>query len=135
MSKPKPYQLAIPTDRIYFSDDDWWDIYLYPTRRMRKAFRRAAVSSIRLNGAADIDFSDPDEVRKFAMANISDVDLDSTDDAILLHGTAGWSFGSEISTENIDSMPDHYTQVVLDRLSDLYRERTEEEEKKSSETS
>ena len=77
-----------------------------------------------------MDFTDTVQVSQYLLAHPDRMDLDSVDDALLLVGTAEWSWDAPVSTETIDAMPDQIVRRVLERLRNLFAEPGEPEQKK-----
>ena len=122
------------TERIEFGDDNWWEVRTVVTRGMRKAFNRAqtlgVLGNIKLNGDSDIDLTDASARRALLLAHLSELDLDALDDAYLLQGTVATSLVSTITPAMLDTIPDQYTNAVLERLRVLYAPLSEEALKK-----
>ena len=115
------------TERVELPDGNFWEIRTVITRGMRKAFRRAGLQI--LAHADGVDLSDPEAFKKVVMANPGALDLDTIDDAYLLHGTASWSYPEPVSLEAIDKLPEKDVTVVLARMRELYAEVTEDARK------
>ena len=122
------------TERIEFGDGNWWEVRTVVTRGMRKAFNRAqtlgVLGNIKLNGDSDIDLTDASARRALLLAHLSELDLDALDDAYLLQGTVATSLVSTITPAMLDTIPDQYTNAVLERLRVLYAPLSEEALKK-----
>ena len=122
------------TERIEFGDDNWWEVRTVVTRGMRKAFNRAqtlgVLGNIKLNGDSDIDLTDASARRALLLAHLSELDLDALDDAYLLQGTVATSLVDTITPAMLDTIPDQYTNAVLERLRVLYAPLSEEALKK-----
>lgn len=121
-----------PYEQIELPEGQWWQIYTEVTRRMRKAFNRAALKGLggglKSNGQI-MDFSDQNAMQQLLMAHLDQVDTDSVDDAYLLVGTRAYSFGEEVTLEAIDGLPDRYIQPVLARMRELYGQDMEENQR------
>ena len=119
-------------ERLDLPDGHWWEIITEPTRGMRKVFRTAGLS---VGGEALANADSPellaneDERTAFLMQHAMELNLDALDDAFLLHGTSAWSFDCEITSANIDALPDKFTAPVLQRMNECYAVNQEEEKK------
>ena len=120
-------------ERIDLGNGQWWDIYTVCSRGMRKAFRKAGLNVLgaSLSDGLEIDLTDPDSVRRAAMAHPDALNLDAIDDAYLVHGTHAWSFEVPFGLEAIDRLEDGLVGQVLGRMQELYAEQTEEARKNS----
>jgi hypothetical protein len=111
------------SERIDLGDGDWWDIRAVVTRGMRKKFRSAVISSIQTKNGA-IDLSDSDAITEYIRTHMGDVDLDSLEDAYLLHGTVSFHIDGKtrekVDIEVIDAVDDTKVEPVLSRMHDLY---------------
>ncbi len=113
------------TERIELPEGAWVEIRTVVSHRMRKAFRKAGIASVLSggsNGSGPLDLSDPEAVRTYIMAHPEKWDLNTVDDAFLLHGITAWSWPEPITAEALDSLPDAWVESVLIRLRALYTE-------------
>ena len=112
--------------------DGWWEIWVVPTRGMRKMFRAAVGNAIagklHLNGNA----ADPEALKAALIAQAGNFDLNLVDDGYLVHGTKDWSWPEPVTAAFIDTLPDPWVDKVLARMRVLYAETTEEEQKKDT---
>ena len=116
-------------ERIELPNGQWAEIKTVVSRRMRKAFRKAGIASVMgggSNGAGPLDLSDAEGIRAYIMAHPEKWDLNTVDDAFLLHGVIAWSWPEPITAEALDALPDAWVESVLIRLRALYTEATPE---------
>jgi len=120
MTKNKVQMFQVPVERIEFDDGHWWEIYTEPTRGMRKRLREASSKNYTIPKNADVNFESIDDVRKYILAHPECLNLDVTDDVLLLVGTSDWSFDLDITVDSLDKLPDRYTDHVLGALSQYF---------------
>ncbi len=117
----------IPTKRIDFEDGSWWEVYTSPTRGMRKQLRTAGQRSYKLPpDVQDFDPEDPASLRRLLIQHPDSINLDIYDDTLLLVGTAAWSYDMDITSENIDMLPEQHINAVLEQLRVHFAEVTDE---------
>jgi hypothetical protein len=127
MTKVKKPPVADGVEVLEFEFGGWWAFHMEPTRRMRKAFRKASLGMLAIDGIEELDTADEDAVKAFYLAHPTEVDIDSLEDAYLLNGTVDWSWPEEVTLDAIDSRLDRHTALVLVRVKALYNEEDEEE--------
>ena len=116
------------TERVQFEDGNWWDIRAIVTRRMRKAFRKAALRVVGggLAMSNGLDLTDPEALRTHLIGHASALELDVVDDAFLLEGTVAWSWDTPVTLEAVDALPEANVNLGLARLRLLYAEADQE---------
>jgi hypothetical protein len=114
------------TKRIDLGDGDWWDYLPVITRGMRKKLRAASLLAFNLGGDA-VDLTDEDSAAEYLRANISKMDPDAVEDALLMVGTYAFSVGSvklkkstNLTIEMIDALPDDKVARALEGIRDAY---------------
>lgn len=110
----------------------WWEIWVTPTRGMRKMFRAATMNAIagkvHLNGNSN----DPEALKAALVSQMGNFDLNLVDDGYLVHGTKAWSWPEPVTAAFIDTLPDPWVEKVLGRMRELYSETPEEAQKKDT---
>lgn len=121
--------MAEDTERISLPDGSWWEIRTVVSRRMRKEFRKAGLRGFAsgLRNGHQVDWEDPEALRKAILSNPEAWDLDAVDDAYLLQGTIAWSRPEPFSLEAVDALPEALVAPVLVRMRAYYAEMPEAE--------
>jgi hypothetical protein len=121
----------LAVERIHLPDGGWWDIRTYLTRGMEKAVTRAslaAIPAILPNGKKDMTAQG---ITDQLLSNMNVVDTGRIEDAYLLHGTVGYSYGLTIDLNIIDALDSGIVRQVLNRMFELYNaQKLSEEERK-----
>lgn len=130
--------MAEGVERIELLGGNWWEFRTVVTRRMRKAFRRAAfgglLAALGESNGHPVDLADAEAIRQAVMAHPDKVDLDVVDDAYLLHGTVAFSYAVQVTAEAIDGVAEEEVEIVLARMREFYQEMSGEKRQAFFET-
>ena len=124
--------VELPFERIELPNGQWWEVYKLATRGMRKQLTAAImgrVAKVSGNGFNALG-NDEGALRGELLKHVDELDLSASDDTMLVCGTKAWSFGKKpVTIDQIDALPEKYTDPVLRRMQVLYETPTEEEVK------
>ena len=105
--------------RIDLADGQWWEVWSVLTRGMRKAMNQGSLAALP-PGLKMCSGDVVGNMRENMLAYPSKLNLNAVDDAMLLAGSKGFSWGPIVSLQAIDEIPDADVQRVLAEMYRLY---------------
>ena len=121
---------SVPTETLDLGGGATWELRTIVTRGMRKRFQRASLLMVQGAMTPDVDPSDPDALRRAAMARPGLLDLAAVDDSYLREGTVrvmvpDGTCPVDDFAGDFDSLPEAWTSLALARMRVLYAEPSE----------